>query len=218
MVDGSWVEVHCHFRCAGCQRRSPVNHLDLDGEVECLRCGEANDFDPGQWLDAIDHARACAHNEPGQAAEHGDDALRPNRIRQKTLVTRAAAGHPACQECQVELTVERCAVGMLVVSCPSCAHEWKYVLPRGTRASRPELGGAIAAAHARGGGMARLVEGGEEGARGIECPNCGAAVDHPTGTVVARCSYCRMTLRIPQRGLAAEEDLTPEPWWLFFPA
>jgi hypothetical protein len=57
-----------------------------------------------------------------------------------------------------------------------------------------------------------------DGALIIECPNCGGAVDHPPGTVVARCSYCRVTLRIPPRGIAAEGDLTPETWWFFFPA
>ena len=116
-----WAKVMCHFRCEGCQRRSPLNHLDTDGEVSCLRCGERNDFDAGQWLDAIDHAEACAREGGGELRAHGEDRLVPHRIRQKTLVTRATGGHPTCRRCAAALTVVRCKVGMLVVACSASA-------------------------------------------------------------------------------------------------
>ena len=192
-----------------------MNHLDFDGEVECLRCGEQSDFDVGQWLDAIDHALACARSGDEAPKTHGSDALVEHRIRQKTLVTQAAAGRPTCPDCNAPLEVKRCMAGMLVVVCSGCSHQTKYVLPRGTRLAKPELGGAIAAAHARGATMATLAEG--EGATAVHCPGCGAPVEHPPGSIVARCAYCKTSLRVPTAALATERDLDPEPWWLFFP-
>ena len=210
-----WAKVMCHFRCEGCQRRSPLNHLDTDGEVSCLRCGERNDFDAGQWLDAIDHAEACARKGGGELRAHGEDRLVPHRIRQKTLVTRATGGHPTCRRCAAALTVVRCKVGMLVVACSACDREWKYVLPRGTRASRPQLGGVIAAAHRRGETTARVVEG--EGSLAVECAQCGAAVSTPDSQVVVGCDYCGISLSIPANALPPDRDLEPEAWWLYFP-
>jgi LSD1 subclass zinc finger protein len=217
MTTGSWARVQCHFRCEHCQRRSPLNHIDMDGSVDCLRCGQANPFEPGQWLDAIDHARARALSGDAEVVALGNDAIRPHRIKQATMVIRAAAGQPTCPDCSEPLEVRRCAVGMLVVGCKSCDIESKYVLPSGTRASKPELGGAIAAAHARGVGEATVAQD-SAGVQSVECSKCGAPLDHPPSAVVVRCGYCRITLRVPSRGLATEGDLEPEVWWLFFPA
>ena len=193
-----------------------MNHLDFDGEVECLRCGEVSEFDAGQWLDAIDHALARAKSGDETPLAHGSDTYVEHRIRQRTLVTSAAAGEPACPDCGAALVVDRCRGGMLVMTCSGCDHKSKYVLPRGTRMSKPELGGAISAAHAKGASMANLVEDG--GTSAVHCPNCGAPVEHPAGSIVARCAYCKTSLRVPTPALATERDLEPEVWWLFFPA
>jgi len=189
----------------------------MDGAVECLRCGESNSFDAGQWLDAIDHVRDRARSGDPEPVAHGSDTLIPRRIVQKTLVTRAAAGWPSCPECGGELGVRRCAVGMLVVGCDGCGVESKYVLPSGTRASKPELGGAIAVAHARGAAEANVAQD-AQGVQTIACSKCGAPLDHPEASVVVRCPFCRVSLRVPNRGLASEGDLEPEVWWLYFPA
>ncbi len=217
MTAGAWARVQCHFRCKNCQRRSPLNHMDLDGSVECLRCGEANPFEAWPWLDAIDHARTRAQSGDTEPVARGNDAFRPHRIKQCTLVIRAAAGQPTCPECSEPLELRRCAVGMLVVACKTCDIESKYVLPSLIRASKPELGGVIAAAHARDAGEAKIAQS-PQGVQSVECPKCGAPLLHPPSSVVVRCGYCRVTLRVPSRGLATEGDLEPEVWWLYFPA
>jgi ribosomal protein L37AE/L43A len=207
--------VQCHFRCANCRRRSPLDHLDFDGNVQCLRCGEVSPFEVGQWIDAVAHARARGESGDETPAELGSDVWVEHRLRQKTLVTRAAAGQPSCPDCNAPLHAKRCKVGMLVVACSQCDHESKYVLPRGTRLSVPELGGAIAAALAKGAGVAALVE--TEEATAVQCPNCGAPVEHRDTSIVGRCAYCRTSLKIPTPALATDRDLEPETWWLFFP-
>ena len=146
---------------------------------------------------------------------HGSDALVEHRIHQKTLVTVAAAGTPTCPTCQAPLEVEKNLAGMLVMSCTGCAAQTKYRLPRGTRMAMPQLGGVIATAHARGAAEATID--GTDGAFAARCPGCGAAVDHPKGSIVTRCEYCKISLRIPPVALRDAEELVPEVWWMFFP-
>lgn len=155
-----------------------MNHLDLDGRVECLRCGHESDFETGQWLDAVEHAQARAKSRDETPASHGSDALVEHRIHQKTLVTVAAAGAPTCSTCQAPLEVEK--------------RPDQVPPPTRNQNGHAQLGGVIATAHARGAAEATI-----DGAFAARCPGCGAAVDHPTGSIVTRRESCKISLRIP---------------------
>ncbi len=220
-MSSAWVGVKCHHRCGSCMQLSPLNHLDFDGQVECLRCGASEDFDLGQWVDALEHARKVASGalspKPGETyVLHGSDEHRPHAIRKRTLVTRAMPGCPTCPGCGEPLRVDRCAVGLLVVGCTGCDWSAKFLLPRGIRQSEPRLGGAIAAAHAKDARDATL-ETNASGAAVVHCPHCSAPLEHDVNATIARCAYCRVTVRIPASELRRRgHELEPELWWLYF--
>lgn len=218
-VVSAWVAIQCHFRCASCRQRSPLNHLDFDGDVECLRCGQTERFDLGQWVDALAFAARVSENQDQTTVEtHGSDAIRSHAIVKKTLVTRAHSGVPSCPGCDAPLGVERVQAGLLVAMCSACDWRGKFVLPRGVRQIEPRLAGAIAAAHAKDARPATL-EGTDAGAAVVKCPYCTAPIDHEATATIARCKYCRVTVRLPSKRLVAlGHELEPELWWLYFSA
>src|SRR5262249_40579502 len=56
---GIWVcIVGCDFQCRGGGLRSPLHGFDVDGEVECQRCGLTQAFDTSQWKEALEHVHA----------------------------------------------------------------------------------------------------------------------------------------------------------------
>jgi hypothetical protein len=212
----SWVRIRCHFRCSSCLRTSPLNQLDFDGTVECLRCGAEEAFDIGQWVDALEHARRVAESGSSEESSHGNDDIQPYALKRRTLVTRAACGQPACPGCAAPLRVERAMAGLLAVGCSSCDWTGKFLVPRGVRQSVPALSGVIAAAHAKDAQEA-TVEAGASGAAVVRCPYCTAPIEHAARATVARCTYCRVTVRMPNRALRESgSELEPEIWWLWF--
>src|SRR5688500_8082797 len=65
----SWAALRVHFQCRGCGLFSPLNSLDVDGEVDCLRCGMRQAFDPGAWTHALEHAHDVADLGGGPTPE-----------------------------------------------------------------------------------------------------------------------------------------------------
>ena len=210
-----WVAIRCHFRCASCRQLSPLNHLDFDGTVECLRCGAEEPFDIGQWVTALDHARHVADAATAQEVSHGSDEIRPHALKRRTLVTRSVGGEPPCPGCAAPLRIERATAGWLRVACTSCDWSGEFVVPRGVRQTVPSLAGVIAAAHAKDARPATVE--GSGGASIVRCPYCGAPIEHEARATIARCAHCRVTVRMPNAALRARgSELEPERWWLYF--
>src|SRR5689334_13998326 len=55
-----WARVEASFECRACGHRSALNHLDVDGSVDCLSCGIAQRFDAKQWWTPLEHAHGVA--------------------------------------------------------------------------------------------------------------------------------------------------------------
>jgi len=234
-----WVAITCEFQCRACSHLSPLNYLDLDGSVRCLRCGLDQAFARAAWQRALGHAHAVGdlagspegrHPHPvfSIAKENPFAKARGGRDSQSGFATErgvqiptnvqvsAEVGTPDCEKCRVPLVVQRRGPGQIHSSCPRCGEARTYVLPpEGPRIS-PGLVGVMATEHRTDTPMTRVED--RPGAVAILCPSCGGALEVARDSRFATCTYCRTTSRIPEKTLyrSGSEAVTPERIWLAF--
>ncbi len=240
-----WVAVRCSIECRACGHRSPVNFLDLDGSVACLRCGIDQKFELRLWWEAIELAHATGDLAgPSPEGRFPDRAVSIAAINQfatvgcqqtfaeKTAVAppsiqgspsspcltiQASPGHPLCLRCRVPLLLAGLDEGGMVTRCPQCGEQRQYRLPSGLASKRPGLCGVLAGAHLVG----RLeveLEQDRGGATLVKCPNCHAPLDVRGTDSLVHCRYCGAASRISPRALRhlGYQHLEPETWWMLF--
>jgi hypothetical protein len=239
---GFWTGVECRFRCTACGHESPINHLDFDGSVMCLRCGIDQRFDREQWVEALEHAHAvgdlCGPNPQGRFssgaplasnqfarlgvehtfAETGQRGvvIDASGMSHRSLTIKAMPGHPLCSKCKSLLAVQNAAPGVLDVACTRCPERKRYEWPVDVVNRVSSLSGVVCDEHEHGGHDAQVLQD-ASGAVAIRCPNCSAPLPVGEHTVV-HCGYCGIAVRIPAptlRGLGHANPKT-ELWWLYF--
>ncbi len=238
------VAVRCDFQCRTCGHLSPLNALDLDGTVRCLRCGQDQVFDVEGWSTALDHAHAV-----GDLAGPGDEGRQPHprvsiagdnpfaaigryrtsarhaqsgtrmvegMVMPRSLRIDAAPGHPLCRACATPLSWTR-GGGGLTTTCGDCGRTARYELdPRAPRLSGGLLG-VIADEQRRDRPAVQLAEG-SGGAAVMRCPGCGAALEDASDGASVRCGFCQTVARVPGAIRQRVFDHAPEAetWWLLF--
>lgn len=244
--DGSYpVAVRCHFQCRSCGHMSPLNQLDLDGTVRCLRCGLDQVFDVGSWTAALGHTHAVGdlagpdpegrHPHPRVSIE-GDNPLasigryrtsarlsqtgssvEDGMVVPRSLRIDASPGHPLCPNCHVPLALQA-AGGSVSTRCPDCQRTASYDLDPRARRLCPGLQGAVAEEQRSDQLRIQVAENGAEGASVIRCPGCGAAMTGVGDTPTVRCEFCQTVARVPGQVRHQLFDHEPdvETWWLLF--
>ena len=237
-VTGFWVGVECGFKCRACGHTSPLNFLDVDGDVRCLRCGIEQEFARDQWWDGLEVAHA-AGDLTGPVAGGRFPTGRPlassqlsqklhqigiektfvessNRgvvidgsgVHTRSLLVRALPGHPLCDACKRPLDVTACEHGDLSVRCPGCGDARTYWRPRLPK-SLQALAGLVAPELEKGGREAK-VDKDASGAAVIACPSCGAPLDIDGTRTVVRCTFCNVSVRNPVGDPARRRPRPPE--------
>jgi len=247
-VTGFWVGVEAMFKCRACGHRSPINFLDVDGDVRCLRCGIDQELARDLWWDglALAHAAGDLHG-PGPEGQfptgrplahaklfdqlqkigvektyaessQGGVVIDGGGVHSRSLLVRALPGHPLCATCKRPLEVTACEHDDLSVRCPECGDAHTYRRPRLPK-SLHALAGVVAMEHEKGGRDAKLDQD-ASGAQVIACPACGAPLDVDGTTTVVRCKFCSVSVRIPSETLrgAGHDHPKLKRWWLYFTA
>jgi hypothetical protein len=237
-----WVSFRAEFQCRACGHLSPLNCLDLDGSVRCLRCGLDQAFATSAWQRAIEHAHALGDLAGSDEGRHphpiysiaavnpfrtsttaNDDqsgfAIEQGVMVPKSVRSTAAVGQPSCKRCNVPLVCERAGAGRITTRCTRCNETRSYALPVEAGRLFPALVGVIAGEHRADQPPTRVAaETGSESAMALACPGCGAALTVAPGTRLATCEYCRTTSRIPDKTYyrAGGDAVQVEIWWLAF--
>ena len=228
-----WARVQVSFECRACGHRSALNHLDIDGSVDCLSCGIAQRFDAKQWWTPLEHAHAVADltgphpegllPEPGSAiaqynphAAVGVTTAHAEIERgEQTLRLSAAPGLPLCNKCQAPLSIVNRQSGELRVGCAACKVERHYALPKKLSQRARALVGIVADEHELGRPEALVHE--EAGVTALRCPTCGAGLALAGSASIVTCQYCKTACHVAPRARAmAEKDAAPLPFWLLF--
>jgi len=239
-----WVCItECDFQCRGCGLRSPLHGFDVDGEVECQRCGLNQAFDTSQWKETLEHVHAVGdlsgpnpegrHPIPGASiaannphrnigVEHTQSDHQQQTtifdgsgMRQQTLRAAASPGHPLCQACRTPLDVQVDGRGGAESVCPRCGDRARYALPPGATALHPPLVAVIAEEHRLDRPAVRVASDGG-GAVAIRCPSCGAALPLTSAHALATCAFCKAVARVPMRAWCrvSGEKARFEPFWV----
>ena len=210
-----WACVECSFKCRACGFVVPLGRLDLDGTVECARCGLQQEFPVKPWHDAFDHAHA--------AADDMVEGLGKQQVSSQATIAEATSfeitaspGHPLCPGCHGLLDVAPGEGGRATASCAACKTSETYALPpAAARMMSGSLVAVVAIEHRADRAAARVEKTAE--AIAVHCPSCNAALDvSDAGTRVARCRYCGTTAVVPA-GVwfqLRSKDAPPEPIWL----
>lgn len=241
-----WIQVRAQFTCTGCNKRSPVNHVDVDGEFTCLRCKNDQAADAGVWQlglkfchEVVDLAGPDPEGRhPNPERPIGDDnkwadigvtrsranlsfqetTMSARGTRTRSLFLHARPGVPLCPGCRepFDVNVERPA--MLVAACTACDTAARYEVDDKARHGVKGFMGALADDHRADRPTAKLKATAPEAPVAIECPGCGAALSPEARDHFHTCAFCGTASKIPS-GLRAqlfETDVSPEPFWLLF--
>lgn len=240
-----WVAVRCQFQCRACGHLSPLNHLDMDGSVVCLRCGTSQIFEVDAWQEGLAHAHAVGdlagpdaegrsanpqvsiaevnpfrhlgNRKVSASSQQSEIVIAGGMIRSRSLQVDASPGHPLCGKCRAPLRVTRADQRGLSVRCASCGDQADYQTPAPALPACPGLRGVLADEHRAGAREARS-ERSEAGVEVLRCPNCGAGLSVSGASSIIDCGYCHVSLRIAPESLhrLGHQDPTPLVWWLLF--
>jgi hypothetical protein len=236
------VALKATFQCKSCSFAAPLDHLDVDGSVDCLQCGVRQRFDVESWREALAFAHGVgdlAGPDPEGRSSHeavwigGDNPHRDVGVEltfavlaeegtqrvdgltlERSLRVEVAPGHPACRKCLTLLTVTLAGDKTASTSCPKCAETGTYTLPDGASALASGLVAAIADEHRTDRPRAKEAGG---GVQTLSCPSCGGPLKLQAYDRTATCEYCHTACLIPVRALLREgEAPRPRIWWLAF--
>ena len=152
-ADGTfWVRVSPGFRCTECQRDSPLNHFDLDGQVACLQCQSSSQFEPRRWLVVVNEAHAVGDlrgpnptwEAPGESYAQVGVSINGTGVFLGEVSVEACPGHPLCDSCRVPLRLTYRHTPVIELQCPLCQHPpRRFELPPGAAELFPALRGAV---------------------------------------------------------------------------
>lgn len=236
-----WVAMRASFQCRSCAFLSPLDHIDVDGEVQCSECGLRQRFDVDAWLEGLAQAHAMG-DLAGPApegrnphptiwiggdnpfAEIGDAKTYASHKQSgmsasegvpipRSLIIDMAPGFPVCRRCAVPLQVGFRAADQPATQCPRCGETASYALPEAAKQRCGGLVAAIAEEH-RTDRKAVRMEAAAGGVVALHCPDCGAPITQ-VGTDVVQCPFCRCVARIPVRAQARPTSGKREPVWFW---
>lgn len=239
-----WVAVRCEFQCRSCGFFVPLDHLDIDGRVDCLRCGVEQVFDVDSWrvgLAAAHEVGDLAGPDPeGQfpnphcsiAARNPQRAIGitataaisaqaattagPDGVHHRSLRVAAAPGCPLCDSCSTPLTVV-VAGRSARATCARCGEHASYELPERAPALYHNLIAALAPEHRTDAADAAEDVSAGGGAVSVRCPNCAGPIAVDGESHFECCDFCHTTVRIRDETLRKLiADPRPLPWWLLF--
>ncbi len=233
-----WVMVSVEFQCRACGHASPLNHLDLDGSVRCLRCGLDQAFAESSWRQALEHAHATGDLAGSPEGRHPSAWLsiaNENPFKDATSTSHQQSGFvtergmqvptslhmvatvddPKCEQCQLPLSFQRQGPE-LRSSCPRCGQARSYRLPPNASRIAPGLIGVMTDEHRTDQLETRVEE--QPGAIALLCPSCGGGLKVAAGERIVTCAYCRTSSRIPEKTFyrSGDPNVHREPWWLAF--
>jgi len=237
-----WVCVlECDFACRGCGMRSPLDSLDLDGTVECRRCGLQQAFDVDQWKEALIFAQDVAdcagppgrlgkepvannpYAELGVAHTYAEKTLSgmiidAEGMKPRTLRLRATPGVPLCERCHVPLEVEVSDEYKTRTTCPRCRDQAIYDTPDEAFDVNADIEAVLADDHRCDREAVRVQAAPGGAAVAVSCPKCNASLPVSDGTSMVNCGYCGTPCRIPSRLMAKLSHAAPMPkrWWILF--
>jgi pyruvate/2-oxoglutarate dehydrogenase complex dihydrolipoamide acyltransferase (E2) component len=202
-----WSIASCGFKCRACGFIVPLNHLDMDGSVECAKCGLEQAFDVRGWHEAFDFAHGVADGalDGAQHAIAGENAF---------MIT-AHAGRPLCETCHAIVEVEMSG-GHATVRCKACDSSIAYDVPApAARMTKDKLRAVLADDHRSDRANVNVQKTNE--AIAITCPSCNASLEADAAKFVV-CKYCKTTSRIPDRVWFRLKGGNPRraPMWLAF--
>jgi len=238
-----WVCVlECDFSCRGCGMRSPLDGLDLDGTVECRRCGMQQAFDVDQWKEVLIFAEDVA-DCAGPAGRLGKDPVTNNPyadigtthtyaektlsgmiidgegMKPRTLRLRATPGVPLCERCHVplEVLVDTDAY-KAQATCPRCHERAVYDTPEGAFDQNGDISAILADDHRCDREAVRVQASPGGAAVAVSCPKCNASLPVAGEASMVSCGYCGTPCRIPSRLMAKLSSTPPTPkrWWILF--
>ncbi len=226
--DTIWVGVRCQFQCRLCGHASPLNHLDVDGSVTCLRCGLDQVFDVETWIEGLDHAMRCGvlagrrdeYKQLGATATalelvQNGMVIANGAMIMRSLRVAAGPGHPLCNRCHHPLEAEL-ADDVTRTRCTSCGATQSCELPERATEMCEALIGVIAEELALDQKEAKIEEAAEADA--INCGHCGAPLKVTGVSTIVSCEYCGASSRIPRRTMfkLGHDQPVPQLWWLAF--
>ncbi len=204
-----WVSMECTFHCRACGFDVPLDSLDMDGAVVCVRCGLEQAFEVRAWHDAFDLAHAVADGTTKLAKKQ---AIAGENVLRVTALPHA----PRCSTCEgpvdVAFEAERARA-----DCKACATSIEYVVPpAASRMTKNALRAVLGDAHRAGAAPVKMAE--TAGAIAIQCPSCSAALDADATTQFVECKYCKTKSRISDRAWFRLKGGDPKPvtMWLAF--
>lgn len=241
--DDPWcVAVRAQMQCRSCQRLSPLDRLDLDGNVRCRHCGVEQAWPPEAWVEPLALAAAVGDlggpDPEGRVRDPGFSiaALNPHRgvgaerqsvaatlsgeVRsgglevRRALQIELAPGHPVCAGCGVALRVSA-SPGHSATSCPRCGEARRYRAPLGLDKLASGLMGALSPEDAEDRPRPETLGLTLSGPRGLSCPGCGAPLPLPGAGSVVTCPFCHLSSRLPD-AVIASRPADPLWWWLVF--
>lgn len=240
-----WVMVRAEFQCRHCGHLSPLNHLDADGSVACLRCGFEQAADPQAWKQGLafchevgDLAGSPEGRLPsvevsiGSENPHKDlgsmrasasfalhETVKHDGIeKSRNLRLEVSPGCPLCQSCHRPLEVEVTERGSLRSKCAGCGDAAMFQTTGEALRLHKPLWGALGDEHRTDRAAARLNAPAAGGAVSIQCPTCGGALEMTVKDHFVSCKFCRTPARIPARlrSQVFREGVDKDRWWLLF--
>jgi len=225
--------VECDFECRGCGFRSPLDSLDIDGEVECRKCGLPQKFEVDQWKEVLYTAQNVADTAgpPGRrppcetpyamigvdktTVEHqlSGFVMDGQGMRSRTLRLKVAPGHPLDPQTKQPLPCELDERGNAYVQ--TSGERAVYTLPPDCEDVNVDIAAILADDHRIDRQPVRVAGG--AGAIAINCPTCNAALPVQQLDSLVTCPYCRNPARIPS-GTLFKLGAAPKsrPWWILF--
>lgn len=220
-----WVAVRASFTCSACRFDSPLDYVELDDSVTCLRCGIEQRFDPAAWGGLVEHAHGVGDLATVEAQDGEAPRSTPPGNPHEGLGARARTwakqghwsatlGNPLCADCKAPLRVAEAHEDHLDVVCSACSERRSYELPRAVRGIAG-LAGVLAEELELGAREARVE--GAAGVTALHCPGCGASLGEiapGAGTVL--CRYCNTSCRVSARAhaRAGHAASPPKTWWM----
>jgi hypothetical protein len=227
--DGAvWVCVECTFRCRSCGFAVPLNQLDMDGAVVCVRCGTEQAFEVARWRQALGHAHS-AGDLSGDRAEGIPKEKNPFRTvgtsrtgiklaieGANALEITASPGHPLCERCRAPLEITFDPAARSRAACKSCDESAEYVVPAAARKMTRALHAIVATEHRA--DRAEVSVEATDAAITVKCPNCSAPLPIDQASKFLTCRFCNTSARIPDRTWARVRGGAPavESMWLLF--
>lgn len=239
-----WVQIRTEFQCSSCGYFVPLNYLDIDGSVLCVRCGVEQVFDVEAWNVAL-----TASHEVGDLAGPNPEGRFPNpahsiaasnqyrrigidaatatskqsatshrhgAVLHRSLIATAAPGFPLCDDCSSPLSVRLSGL-QAHTTCAGCGTEAQYETPSAAHSMYHSLLAAVAPEHRTDAADAAENETADGMVLAIRCPNCDGPIEVDGESYFENCGFCHTPVRIREATMRKlVKDPRPLPWWLLY--